>query len=201
MLEAGLQLIAEQGVVGASLRELARRLGMSQPSLYHYFESKEQLVEQITRYCADQMLVLSADALPTRKEELPGFVAAQVQAIWATERHARFLRFLFAVTGGAPEQRATVQRVIEERLSPAFDAAARLYVSDPAEAADVANLLRMVTYALAFPLMEDRALMGMKRPRKEFSEYARWVTRAAEQLLAAPPSTTGTARRHKRSRR
>ncbi len=42
ILEAALELIAEHGVAGASLRMLAKELGMSQPSLYHYFPSKRR---------------------------------------------------------------------------------------------------------------------------------------------------------------
>jgi AcrR family transcriptional regulator len=47
ILREALLLFAEHGVEGASLRELARRVGISQPSLYHYFASKEALVEAI----------------------------------------------------------------------------------------------------------------------------------------------------------
>ena len=47
VLRVAMRLIAERGYRGASLRELARRVGMQQPSLYHYFRSKEDLVEQI----------------------------------------------------------------------------------------------------------------------------------------------------------
>ena len=47
VLREAMRLFAERGYVGTSLRELARRVGMQQPSLYHYFRSKEELVEQI----------------------------------------------------------------------------------------------------------------------------------------------------------
>src|SRR6185436_1333002 len=83
VLEAGLALIAESGVAGASLRELARRLGMSQPSLYHYFESKDELVRQIIDYCADRMLAPSAPrAMPESKAELPRHVVGHVMSTW-----------------------------------------------------------------------------------------------------------------------
>src|SRR4051812_6281249 len=56
VLDAGLSLISELGVAGASLRKLAARLGMSQPSLYHYFDSKDELVRQIIEHCASRMV-------------------------------------------------------------------------------------------------------------------------------------------------
>ena len=44
VLETALTLVSEHGVAGASLRKLAAELGISQPSLYHYFASKDALV-------------------------------------------------------------------------------------------------------------------------------------------------------------
>ena len=55
VLRVAMRLIAERGYRGASLRELARRVGMQQPSLYHYFESKEDLVEQAIHQLGRQL--------------------------------------------------------------------------------------------------------------------------------------------------
>ena len=52
MLEAALELVSNHGIAGTSLRMLARKLGMQQPSLYHYFGSKDALIDQIVEYCA-----------------------------------------------------------------------------------------------------------------------------------------------------
>jgi AcrR family transcriptional regulator len=38
-------LAREHGIAGISLRELAGRVGMRQPSLYEYFDSKDALYE------------------------------------------------------------------------------------------------------------------------------------------------------------
>src|SRR5215831_8127078 len=54
ILREGLSLFSEHGVEGASLRELARRVGITQPSLYHYFPSKEALVEAIFAWKAEE---------------------------------------------------------------------------------------------------------------------------------------------------
>ena len=74
VLETALTLVSEQGVAGASLRKLATELGISQPSLYHYFASKEALVSAVVEYCADKMLASSLDLPPPqRKEDIPRF--------------------------------------------------------------------------------------------------------------------------------
>jgi AcrR family transcriptional regulator len=47
VLDVALQLMAEQGVAGLSLGEVARRMGIRPPSLYVYFDSKHALYDAI----------------------------------------------------------------------------------------------------------------------------------------------------------
>jgi AcrR family transcriptional regulator len=42
-----LGLFASQGIEGTGLRGIAERIGVSQPALYHYFASKEALVDAV----------------------------------------------------------------------------------------------------------------------------------------------------------
>lgn len=46
-LDVAVQLMAEQGVAGLSLGEVARRMGIRPPSLYVYFDSKNALYDAI----------------------------------------------------------------------------------------------------------------------------------------------------------
>src|SRR6266498_2864951 len=46
-LDVALQVMAEQGVAGLSLGEVARRMGIRPPSLYVYFDSKNALYDAI----------------------------------------------------------------------------------------------------------------------------------------------------------
>lgn len=45
ILEAMLTLVAERGYIGASTRELAKRAGVSEPTLFRLFGSKERIFE------------------------------------------------------------------------------------------------------------------------------------------------------------
>ena len=69
-------------MAGASLRKLAAKLGMSQPSLYHYFDSKDALVRQIIEHCASRMLEAALHVeFPRGLEDVPRFARDAPQAV------------------------------------------------------------------------------------------------------------------------
>src|SRR6478609_1303588 len=49
ILTSALEVIAREGFRGASVREIADAVGLSQAGLHHYFGSKEQLFVEILR--------------------------------------------------------------------------------------------------------------------------------------------------------
>ena len=49
ILERALEVIAREGYRGASIKELAEAVGLSQAGLLHYFDSKEELFTEILR--------------------------------------------------------------------------------------------------------------------------------------------------------
>jgi len=59
ILEAAAQLFAERGYAAASVREVVAAAGCKKPTLYYYFDSKEQLYLEVVRSCcADIDLVV-----------------------------------------------------------------------------------------------------------------------------------------------
>ncbi len=50
ILRVALNLFASKGIEGTGLREIATRIGVSQPALYHYFASKEALVDAVVEW-------------------------------------------------------------------------------------------------------------------------------------------------------
>lgn len=189
VLDAGLSLISEHGVAGASLRKLAARLGMSQPSLYHYFDSKDALVQQIIEHCASRMLEAALHVgFPRRIEDVPRFARDTALALWATEQHPRFVRFLFVVAIESPEHRRRIQSVFEERLYPGFGFLADAFGRDPAEREDLRLIVRTIVYAMGLALMEERALFGADQPSRELLHLGEFVVRASERLLATRAS-------------
>jgi AcrR family transcriptional regulator len=186
VLDAGLSLISELGVAGASLRKLAARLEMSQPSLYHYFDSKDALVRQIIEHCASRMLEAALHVeFPRGIEDIPRFARDAALALWATEQHPRFVRFLFVVAIESPEHRRSIQRVFEERLYPGFGFLADAYGRDPQEREDLRLMTRTIAYAMGLALMEERALFGAEAPSREVLRLGDFIVRASERVLAS----------------
>ncbi|HET7542446.1 MAG TPA: TetR/AcrR family transcriptional regulator [Polyangiaceae bacterium] len=188
LLETALTLVSEHGIAGASLRKLAAELGMSQPSLYHYFPSKEALVSAVVEYCADKMLAAALDLPPPqRKEDVPRFAMRAVVDLWSGERHPRFVSFMFVVALESKANRAFIQRVFEERLYPGFTALANAFGRDEAERTELRHVLWMVVYSLGLAFMEQRALFGKATVSQDVLEHAEWVVGAAERLLRSAP--------------
>src|SRR4029077_18420776 len=50
VLQHASQIFCEKGYEGASMRDLSRAAGMSLAGLYHYFESKEELLYLIQKH-------------------------------------------------------------------------------------------------------------------------------------------------------
>ncbi|TDD32067.1 TetR/AcrR family transcriptional regulator [Actinomadura sp. KC06] len=168
LLDAARALVAEEGIEALSLAALARRVGLSRPSLYEYFRSKDDLVaaiveEELPRWAS---LVERALAGP---DDLGGKVEAYIRsqlevmtdgrhaaavalvehalAEPALERirdgHAQLLRPLAAALeeSGVPEPALRA-----ELVQGLVDAAARLAQRDPsnAEAVIAATLAQAV---------------------------------------------------------
>lgn len=71
VLRKGLQLFAEVGFDGVSMRQVARAVNLSPATLYHHFEHKEDLYIQVLRYAyADKADSFSAlISIPSSAEE------------------------------------------------------------------------------------------------------------------------------------
>lgn len=68
---AALQLIDEAGLEAFSLPKLAKRLGISSPSLYHHFVDRNEILAVVARLVYDEAL---APSKPRRLEEWPQWV-------------------------------------------------------------------------------------------------------------------------------
>ncbi len=100
-LASAIEFFAEEGF-SSSTRELAKRLDVTQPLLYRYFSSKEDLIAEVyeavyvRRWRADWDEMLADRAVPLR-ERLIGFYHAYTEVVFQRD----WMRiFLFALLKG-----------------------------------------------------------------------------------------------------
>ena len=180
ILAAALELIAEYGYAGASLRELARRVGMSQPSLYHYFASKQDLVLQIVETYAAAMMA-PPPAIPVELADLPRLCAAMVRELYATREHPLFVRVMFATSRLDPTFGARCRDIFVDRVHLLMRALVAPYVArGELREADGVDVLRMVIYAIGFRFMEERVLFDDGPLAADFDRYVDFVVETAE---------------------
>ena len=165
ILDAAMHLIAERGVSGASLRALARRVNISQPSLYHYFDSKQQLVDQVldsyTHEVALGTMAMIQQQLPVPSDPagLLRLALQRVIEVWSGPRQPIFVRFLFQVTMACPELGPRVRELFLDRAFRMAQAAIGPLIASGQVRADDAEARRRVAIgALVMHFMQERVL-------------------------------------------
>ncbi len=191
ILAEALQLMAEVGYHGASLRELAKRLGISQPSLYHYFSSKEELVEQIIDAYGNDMIVGGGGLLAQVHDAegllaLPKQIREYVLMIWGPNSdHPKFTRFVFSISRlqprfGERNREIFVDRVRQVAMAALVPVAATTGI--PVE--KLAYPLVALVNAIGFAMMEERLLFDERPIRPEVYELADVAVAMTESWLA-----------------
>ena len=185
ILEAALELIAERGYAGASLRELARRVDLRQPSLYHYFDSKEQLVEQVIESFAGDMFLTSSQLPPENLADLPDGIVAYVDLQWSRPTHASFVRVSFAVARIDRRFGRLMREIFEDRAIEAEEFLARYYVErgEPFSREEIVKLVRLVSSAVNLRQMEYGVLYDPRPADEAKMEFARFVAQTARQWI------------------
>lgn len=191
ILAESLELIAEVGYHGASLRELAKRLGISQPSLYHYFASKEELVEQIIEAYASDMIRGGGDLLAKVHDgagllALPKQLREFIFALWGPHSdHPKFSRFLFAIARLDPRfAKRNRELFVDQVRTVAEPALLPLVASTGIELERLVFPLVAMVNAIGFALMEEKVLFDEQPIRPDVYRLADEVVQMTEHWLA-----------------
>src|SRR5690625_5541009 len=77
IFDSTLQLIREHGFHGTSMNGVAKNASVATGTIYHYFESKDQLICEIYDYYRDQLIKLIEEAIDNSQAFKENF-----QRIW-----------------------------------------------------------------------------------------------------------------------
>lgn len=185
VLQAALVLIGERGYAGASLRELARRLGISQPSLYHYVATKEELVEQIITHLGPSLLAgPPAAPPPTKLAALPRYLVELIFGVYANPAYPPFVRFLFVVSTERPQFRAAIQGL----YGRGFEVGARVLMEPFVTAGELTEaearaLVRTAINGIGLLLIEEFVLGARRTPTADARAYGDELVRLLEDAL------------------
>src|SRR6186713_1041231 len=112
------QIFRERGYDATSVSDIARALGITKAGLYHYFESKEELLFEITAYGLDRVrdeVIAPARGLRDPEERLRQLVIRHARI--ATHGRGAVAQLVDEVRALPPASR----KQIEERMRAYFD--------------------------------------------------------------------------------
>ena len=120
------ELAQDQGLAGLSLRALAARVGLRQPSLYAYFGSKNDLYDAMFAHGNDQLLAWFDDlAMPTDGAEALRAFSVELMGFFTSDAMRYELMFERTLPGFEPSPGSFAlaqrfyDRMCEEVLVPA----------------------------------------------------------------------------------
>ncbi|MCS6880972.1 MAG: TetR/AcrR family transcriptional regulator [Oscillochloridaceae bacterium] len=148
ILEATHQLLTERGYAAMSMDELAARVGVSKPTLYNQFPTKEDLIAAMATQLIERMLALVAgERSASPLERLLRFLhtSVRLQVEHRTSTMQLWLPEIVDLLERHPHSRACLKR-IDETIVATFHEAIQAGEIDPG--ADVPSLVR-VYYALS----------------------------------------------------
>jgi AcrR family transcriptional regulator len=124
VLDIAVEVMAEQGVAGLTLGEVARRMGIRPPSLYGYFDGKNALYDALfERGWRDLLVTMRAVEAASDGSDLVADLLASESAFvrWAVEHPAYApLMFWRPVPGFVPSERAYAPATELERMAREF---------------------------------------------------------------------------------
>jgi AcrR family transcriptional regulator len=123
VLEAALRAIPRHGLQAVTMAQIAEAAGISPPTLYHHFTSKDDLLLAVVEHVAAQLdplaLIGEAPALDDPRRTLRAFVS---RAMRAQEVYLDFLRTMVVEVGTRPELAAAMHERVLKRMWGALSA-------------------------------------------------------------------------------
>ncbi len=119
ILDAGAEVLAERGIHGCTMRDVAERANVSPANLYRYVQGKEELLYRVIERVLERAVRSAEAALAVRgaKEQLKSFVTDHIRRVLAFPAEAQLLQ---TSTEVLPDH---LRRRLEERRRTYLDLA------------------------------------------------------------------------------
>jgi AcrR family transcriptional regulator len=122
ILDAALEVFSERGFDGATVRQIAAKVGVTDPALYSHFKGKKEIFEALMRDAGPDLLATVAGGerlgeMPARTA-IPEMFGAIVEA-WATPRSRAFTSLILRM---GPDGIGNALKEVSTRIRPVFSA-------------------------------------------------------------------------------
>lgn len=122
ILDAALEVFSERGFDGATVRQIAAKVGVTDPALYAHFKGKKEIFEALMREAGPDLLGTVAggvglDQFPARTAIVEKF--GSIVEAWTTPRARAFTSLVLRM---GPDGIGNALREVEARLQPVFNA-------------------------------------------------------------------------------
>ena len=100
LIDAGIELITQEGLIHLSLRKVAALCGVSQTAPYSHFENKEDLLKAMQDYVTEQFMVVLEDAVKSCPNRNDPYVLIQLGKAYIMFfiRNPQYFSFIFSQT-------------------------------------------------------------------------------------------------------
>jgi len=117
ILDTAERLFAERGVDGVAVRDLAREMNLTAPSLYNHFSSKQDLYEAVLERGLTPLLEMSAEAWEPGELEIEKVREVAEQLVGHLSQHPHLAALL---QRALLEDAKGIEALIERWLSPMY---------------------------------------------------------------------------------
>jgi AcrR family transcriptional regulator len=121
--QAGLSLVASQGLKGLSMAGVASQVGLVASAIYRHFKNKDQMIDAILNLIRDKLMdniKEVCDETPDSLERLERLLMRHTQLILENQGIPRIV-FSEDVYNGRPQRKAKMHGIVKEHLDAVED--------------------------------------------------------------------------------
>jgi AcrR family transcriptional regulator len=186
LLEAARALVEEVGIDGFSLRELARRAGVSPAAPYHHFKDKDALIQALAGESQARLGIASSEAIKGITDPMQKLSTLGVAYVVYAFEHPSEFRIMFRHELHSPLGKASLESHVATISDPAFVLLKQTLIECrdagciPITSDNALELSTISTWALVHglaTLIVDGPLMHTIRTKEQVIELTRQITR------------------------